>query len=153
QSQRIHPLLLHWDGTQWQRVTVGLGRQLQGVGLIAVSADSATDAWAVGQRLFGHGNRRQPAVALHWDGSTWTAVPVPARGVNEDLLGVWTASPTDAVAVGDAFVKSEGKVVTLTMHWDGASWTVVPSPSPVQGFDSLRAVSGRETGSVWAVGQ
>ena len=41
---------------------------------------------------------------------------------------------------------------TLTEHWDGSSWTLVPSPSPGTS-DSLLSVSAVSATDVWAVGE
>jgi hypothetical protein len=41
----------------------------------------------------------------------------------------------------------------LILHWDGASWSIVPSPSPgTSGHNELRAVSASSPNDVWAVG-
>jgi hypothetical protein len=62
-------------------------------------------------------------------------------------------SPTDAWAVGQT--GGTGSERTLIEHWDGTSWTVVPSPDPETGpgeFDELQAVSGTNPDDLWAVG-
>src|SRR5438093_1432772 len=40
---------------------------------------------------------------------------------------------------------------TITMHWDGSSWTRVPSPSPGD-LHPLFGVAAVATNDVWAVG-
>ena len=40
---------------------------------------------------------------------------------------------------------------TLTEHWDGTSWSIIPSPTS-GGLDFLNAVAARSDGSVVAVG-
>jgi hypothetical protein len=40
---------------------------------------------------------------------------------------------------------------TLTEHWDGAKWTIAPSPSP-QPSAGLSSVSGLAAGPLFAVG-
>jgi hypothetical protein len=56
---------------------------------------------------------------------------------------VWAVGNTD-----------NGPVKTLIEHWDGTSWTVVPSPSPGSGFDDeLSGVAATSATNIWAVGQ
>jgi hypothetical protein len=43
--------------------------------------------------------------------------------------------------------------VSLTLHWDGAAWKLVPSPIGPAGSTTLNATSAVPgTGTVWAVG-
>ena len=44
-------------------------------------------------------------------------------------------------------------IQTLTLYWDGTSWTQVPSPSPGGAFNSvLTGVTATSGSDVWAVG-
>jgi hypothetical protein len=62
-------------------------------------------------------------------------------------------SKSNVWAVGSYENKhSKGQVETLIEHWDGTSWTIVPSPSP-GGFPFLHGVAGvLNTTQVWTVG-
>jgi hypothetical protein len=117
--------------------------------LKAVTAFDINDVWAVG---FTNGNNDQ-TLTEHWDGSSWTIVPSPNQGVFSQLGGVGGIATNDLWAVG-SFIEEPGfhPSRTLTEHWDGTEWTVVPSPS-LQGLDALNAVSAVATDDVWAVGQ
>jgi hypothetical protein len=117
--------------------------------LKAVTAFDVNDVWAVG---FTNGWEDQ-TLTEHWDGSSWTIVPSPNQGVLSELSGVGGIATDDLWAVG-SFVEDVGfhPPRTLTEHWDGAQWSVVPSPS-LQGFDQLNAVAAVATDDVWAVGQ
>jgi Regulator of chromosome condensation (RCC1) repeat len=121
------------------------------IGLIAVSASSPNDAWAVGSS-----NASQPGAepaAEHWDGTSWTVATLPATATPARLTGVDDLSPTDAWAVGET--GTTGSERTLIEHWDGTSWTVVASPDPETGpgeFDELQAVGGTNPDDLWAVG-
>jgi hypothetical protein len=110
-------LILHWDGTKWSpKPSPNPGpsacdNQLQGV-----SADSATDAWAVGPPNCGTTNG---PLILHWNGGSWQLVaapptPAPDLAVN----GVSAASATDAWAVG----AYQTPLVTLALRWNGTRW-------------------------------
>ena len=72
----------------------------------------------------------------------WTGGEQPpdpgGSGTNNNLWGVAVLSPCNAWAVGNY---DPGQ--TLITHWDGASWTQVPSPDP--------GTQARPS-SVWAVG-
>src|SRR5439155_2801184 len=41
---------------------------------------------------------------------------------------------------------------TLTEHWDGSTWSIVPSPSQGTGHNYLRSVAVVGTSDIWAVG-
>jgi hypothetical protein len=63
---------------------------------------------------------------------------------------VTVLSACNAWAVG--FTRTGSERQTLIEHWDGASWTVVPSPSPGTGNNELRGVRAASASDVWAVG-
>ena len=66
---------------------------------------------------------------------------------NNVLLGVAVLSPCNAWAVGD-YDPAQAQIV----HWDGASWTQVPSPEP--GTEArLFGVNALSASDVWAVGE
>ena len=83
---------------------------------------------------------------------SWSIVPSPNQGVSSPLSGVGGIATDDLWAVG-SFNEEEGfsPLRTLTEHWDGAQWAVVPSPS-LEVFDNLNAVAAVATDDVWAVG-
>src|SRR5205823_5504253 len=65
------------------------------------------------------------------------------------LYGVDAASANDVWAVGSRPGNYDD---TLIEHWDGALWSVVPSPNPGVFRDQLLAVAVGTTDNVWAVG-
>ena len=67
---------------------------------------------------------------MRWNGSTWSVVTSPNAGTGSNYLyGVAAVSVSDIWAVG--YYTTTGTLQqTLTLHWDGAAWTQVPSPSP-----------------------
>lgn len=148
-------LLLHYDGAHWARspvppLTSG-GAPVQSAALNGLTAASATDAWAVGSQVTSS-NRTIP-LTLHWDGSAWSQVatpdPVPG-GSFAQLASVSASSPADAWAVG---VTGHGfGFSTLTMHWDGAGWTIVPSPNPGSAISAVVSVVALSANSAVAVG-
>ncbi|MGI8864614.1 MAG: hypothetical protein ACR2JH_09500 [Solirubrobacteraceae bacterium] len=110
--------------------------------LEAVSATSATDAWSVGFR-------EGQALILHGDGRGWSPVATPRIG---KLFGVSARSASDAWAVGDASVPGSHTLQTAVLHWDGLTWTRVPSPSPSTFYNQLYGVVAVSPQDAWAVG-
>jgi hypothetical protein len=84
---------------------------------------------------------------MHWNGSAWTVIASPnalttGASVINRLHGVAVIAPNDVWAVGYSTGGSQG-YRTLTMHWDGVSWQIVPSPNlrlPSQ-YNALNAIS------------
>jgi hypothetical protein len=61
-------------------------------------------------------------------------------------------SASDAWAVGQAYPASQG-VTTLIEHWDGTSWSVVPTPNVGQGSNLIEGIPAVSSGDVWSGGQ
>jgi hypothetical protein len=141
----------HWDGTAWSRVDAPLPRGGGSAALWDVAAASANDVWAVGQFRKGAGPYR--TLVEHWNGTKWTVVPSPNAGktVPSRLLGVSVGSPADVWAVGSRSSESDGSLRPLIEHWDGASWTLVPSPDPGVSSNLIR-VDALTATDAWAVG-
>ena len=85
-----------------------------------------------------------PCVA--WTGGEQPADPGGSVN-NNTLRGVAVLSPCNAWAVGDY---DPGQ--TLVAHWDGTSWTQVPSPDPATP-SRLFGVHAVSASNVWAVGE
>ena len=54
-----------------------------------------------------------------------------AAAMAGELHGVWCAGASDCVAVGDHFSEAHGLGEALIERWNGSTWSVVPSPSPI----------------------
>jgi hypothetical protein len=73
--------------------------------------------------------------------SQWSVTPSHDVGTFEDaLFGVSCAATTDCTAVGRDHPTGQA-VDTLLEHWDGAKWSVVPSPNPGLPTSGLNGVS------------
>jgi hypothetical protein len=146
-------LILHWDGTAWQRVPgPNPGGPSRSDVLHGVAVLSSRDAWAVGSSNTGTAGR---TLVVHWNGSAWTRVPSPNPGGpsrSNVLDGVTALSPSDAWAVGSYATGTTTR--TLILHWNGSAWARVPSPSPglrlSDGF--LHGVTALSSRDAWAVG-
>jgi len=157
----VTPLVEHWDGSRWSLVHVPTPRldpadtAAVASSFSAVHALAADDVWAVGTitRQDDTGAAPTQTFTAHWDGTAWRVVDAPdvhvgqlQHGADDSLDAVTATGPDDVWAVGAA--SPEG---TLTLHWDGARWSVVPSPHG--GSDSyLGDVAAISAGDVWAAG-
>lgn len=154
------PLAAHWDGTSWTIVPTPFTTGGSRSALFGVANLGGGNAWAVGRGETGH------ALAEHWNGSAWTVVPTPdpappagSTFTGSTLTAVSARSASDIWAVGN-FTTVKGTNVstfTLTMHWNGSAWTILPSPDPAvptpTGADqTLNGVVAIAPNDVWAVG-
>jgi hypothetical protein len=125
------------------------------VGFTAVSAASATDALAVGP------NPTEAPVqgpfADRWNGTAWTGKQLPTpSGSTATLLGAADLAPGDGWAVGFSTSTSTDQDQTLIEHWNGTSWSIVPSPDPAggsTGSDELWAIAAVSRTDIWAAGE
>jgi len=141
-------LIEHWDGAAWSRVASPNPGTDNGLG--AVTAISSTDAWAVGS--FVSADLVSNTLVEHWDGTSWSVVPSPnIPNTNPSLAAVSALGGSDVWAVGSV---SKGGTIerTLVMHWDGSTWSIVPSPGCGGTHDYLYGVAAVATDEVWAAG-
>ncbi len=90
--------------------------------------------------------------------ASWQIVPSPNPGnIGDELADIFTVSSDNiwvAGTVTDTSTSRDNR--TLVEHWNGKSWTVVPSqnPSPEpDGYpDSLDRINGSSANDIWAVG-
>jgi hypothetical protein len=142
-------LIEHWNGTAWSVVSSPNGARADSE-LYGISASSPNDVWAVGETT---SNNNGDTLVLHWEGAGWTAVTAkegakPFTALDE----VVALGPSDVWAVGADYDPLLVSFRTFTEHWDGAAWTVVPSPNPSPEYDYLVGAAGFPGGDVWAVG-
>ncbi|HLJ34820.1 MAG TPA: hypothetical protein VKU38_14255 [Ktedonobacteraceae bacterium] len=131
----------HWNGMQWSILTsphFGASSSL-----LAVTAVSPSDVWAVGFT----GTR---TLAEHWNGSSWQVFSSPSTGQSDVLEGVQALSSNNVWAVG-VTNSSNGTSKTLIEHWNGTLWSIVSSPNVGSG-DDLHAIAALAPNNIWAVG-
>jgi hypothetical protein len=149
QHYQDRALIESWDGHAWNVIDnpqPGSTRDL----LFGVSADSPSDVWAVGDQQSSDGIFQ--TLVEHWDGTAWTVVPSPdPGGTGNHLYGVDAVSPTDVWAVGQQLGTSAPDEA-LIEHWDGTTWSVVPSPAPGGASVLLDGVT-VQNNEAWAVGE
>jgi hypothetical protein len=139
-------LIQHWDGQNWTIATTPT-LPTQYNELLAISAASANDVWAVG----GSGSE---ALIEHWDGTSWSVVPHPNPGIGNRFQGVAAIASDNVWAVGYQ-VGDSGLSQTLVERWNGTSWSVIPSPNVPNQHNSLTAVTAvpGSPNELWAVGR
>jgi hypothetical protein len=71
-----------------------------------------------------------------------------------NLTGVSCATATDCTAVGfsSTFTATTISIKTLTEHWNGTNWSIVPSPNPSNTQTLLHGVSCASATNCNAVG-
>lgn len=146
-SNGTHTEIIRWNGSAWSKVpSPNPGKDLDL--LFSVSADSSSDAWAVGQycaSACGKSTAILHGFALHWDGSKWSQAPLPVTN-SETLNSVDAVSAKDAWAVGQVTL-SHDRGGPLLLHWNGRKWSKV---SVAGAFSQALAFNSASSG--WAVG-
>jgi hypothetical protein len=148
-------LIEHWNGTTWTVTYLRFAAVLRGV-----TAVGAQDIWAVGQRYGRMNPFGDTTLTMHYNGRVWSQVrsPSPLNATDTDqnwLTSVSAVAANDVWAVGRYGNHDLGLLdQTLIEHWDGARWTVVPSPSPGGSSvdNDLWGVAAIGARDVWAVG-
>ncbi|HEX8599402.1 MAG TPA: S-layer homology domain-containing protein [Chloroflexia bacterium] len=141
-------LVLHWDGLAWSQSPLPPLSTYESY-LRDIYAFAPNDIWAMGVYYEGSAAR---TLLYHWDGSVWSQAPVPRiPSMNHYSEGFTAISEDDMWLVG-YHGYGYPNYSTTTMHWDGTSWTVIPSPNPGPPKNALLGVSGVASDDVWAVG-
>ncbi len=128
----------HWNGKSWGNEGFLPG----GVGfLYGASQDATNDAWAVGDQYI---ESFIAPLVVQYDGSNWSQANLPFPSGNSELLGVLALAPNNVWAVGWQNPGNPDYYTNLTLiyHFDGNSWTIVPSLSqPGTNLDGIVANS------------
>jgi hypothetical protein len=124
--------------------------------LFGVAATAASNAWSVGYYQSSTCVCSQRNLSEHWNGTAWSiaSTPNPATSSGDyDVLKAATASSaSDVWAVGYSGNVGNDADKGLIEHWNGAAWSVVPSPNPYTSQD-LYGVAAISSSDAWAVGR
>ena len=120
-------------------------------GVLAVSAQSSRNAWAIGSPP--PSVRPEKGIATHWNGTAWTTLS-PARlprlsgfdAVAAFSNGAWAAGQSGLEDHGDG----GGQPVHLLVRLTGTTMQQVPVPGPADG--ELDAVTATSAANAWAAG-
>jgi hypothetical protein len=131
-------VFLRWNNptaNTWNRYTVNTpGAAAQN--LNSVSMLSATDGWAVGNRL---GAATNQWVFLRWNNptaNTWNRYTVTTAGVGaQDLQEVACIHANDCWAIGNAGAR---------LHWNGSTWEAVTTPAVTNNLFGLGLIGSRQ---------
>ena len=149
-------LFEHFDGTAWTPTLINTNAF---EALTGVSADAINDAWAVGWVAPLTAGSNEP-LAIHWNGTNWVSAATPhvGQGANE-LNAVLALAPNDVWAVGFSTPHAppqQSATLTLIEHFDGTSWSVVPSPNvgphSVSQSNRLLGLTANSASDIWAFG-
>ena len=104
-------------------------------GLYGVSCVSASDCIAVGFA-------GEALMADRWDGTSWSAQPVPVpAGTRNSLLDGLSCVPAGTCTAVGYWQNRSGNQSVLVERWNGTAWSVQPAPDPGTNGASLAAVS------------
>ncbi len=122
--------------------------------LRAVATVSSGDMWAVGSTYSNQILSPSSTLTDHWNGTRWSIVPSPnVRSASNFLSAVAAVSSSDVWAVGSYYIDDRGSVgKTLIEHWNGTSWSIVPSPNVGSSFNQLDGVAVVSASDIWAAG-
>lgn len=157
--------ILHWDGVRWTDVSpehIHLGdtaidtqapddKRMTGVSggirhwevdpyapIRAIDARASDDVWVAG--IGG---------VLHWDGDTWTRVPVPGPMENAAFSSIAITSADDGWLAG-WYMRGGRDCYWVLLRWNGSSWTAVLEQ--YVGHPSKIQIAMASPGDGWIVG-
>jgi hypothetical protein len=146
--------LLHWDGATWSTKALPRGHGVYS----ALSATGPADVWLAGVQpgpMIGKNSRGWSSAVAHYDCRHWTVMPTPNPGTRDNYLEGIVARGVDDVWAGGYFVnlgKRAREANSLTMHWNGKAWSVIPSSNPSGSLDVVWSMGQDDSGVVWALG-
>jgi hypothetical protein len=109
--------------------------------LSGVSADSSSDAWAIG---FDQRDLQEFPLIEHWNGTVWSIVPTHHAAIPSSIT---------AIAMNDVWMAGYGGKNAVTFeHWNGTQWSIVPSPTISSAISSNMFLSAVSTNDIWAAG-
>ena len=141
----------HWDGNAWTVVSAPATGEWDY--LTSIKCTSPGSCWAVGTGIDG-GTGQTKSLVARWDGSSWALVDLPnPPPLPNTLSGLTCNSENDCWAAGTRDPGPGYGYATHIEHWDGNSWSVVPSPntSPTRN-NFLYSVTCASAVECWAIG-
>jgi hypothetical protein len=141
----LHALVEHWDGHKWSVMSSPDPGVTQN-GLIDAIAESPDAFWTLAALDSGD------VVVEHWDGRSWHTYRL--KGFTSYTATMTLTGSDDVWVVGQGRHGEQydlGSERVRYMHWDGDTWSVIPSPK-VDGRAQIHAVVPSSPLDVWAVG-
>jgi hypothetical protein len=175
----LYPWAMHWDGKQWQEMTMprspapaSYGADLQETcestdgayfSLPGIAALSHDDVWVVASQVDDPSGEGRCPLAFHWDGKAWHEEWLATSPKDVALLErtyttqhgfAWDLQVMAATPGGDIWAMSDPEEVAL--HWDGHSWHAVSAftgPKTTYYQPDLTGMSAASANDVWAVSE
>jgi hypothetical protein len=123
-----HALILRRAGGTWRVLPAPRMNDVDY--LTAVDATGPNDAWAVGSTGGVElSDGLATALVLHWNGTAWRQVRLPAVPGLTELYGVEALAPNDVWVVGQT-APNGYDLGPFAAHFDGTSWRQVAVPAP-----------------------
>jgi hypothetical protein len=128
EDQTPSALAENWNGTTWAtQATPAIGSYV--TELNGISCTSASFCVAVGAEIESAAGPLA-AVTEIWNGTDWTAEPVPpplSTAYQSDLAGASCSSPDACTAVG--YYEVNGKMQPAALRWNGTAWAYQRFPA------------------------
>ncbi len=124
-----------WNGRKWTLVPTTLPPASTQSLLEGVSCVRSNDCTAVGAYSTASNQSTFETLIEVWDGSTWSIVPSPNPTIFDGLQDVSCINSASCTAVGYSTTTQfgDGAVQTLVESLNGATWSIVPSPTIAAG--------------------
>lgn len=98
------------------------------------------------------GAQAQTGVCGQWEVVSTPYVPTGSYG-DSQFRDITVILSNDAWAVGEIYIGGPTwDTYALAMHWNGAEWSVVPTPSPSTSISALETVAAVSSNDIWAAG-
>ena len=136
-----------WNGTTWTNTSAATPPGGTSTSLTALACASAANCTAAGS--YHKGNRVEP-LAEHWNGTTWTAEPIPGpAGAPVSILSsVSCPSATTCTAAG--YYTKQVPFHPLAEFWNGTTWRMGSTalPSTHKTFNGISCVAAKSCTAV-----
>ncbi len=141
-------LVESWNGTTW--AIVPSPEQGASNSLDNVTCISTTWCTAIGSFVNAVGVTQ--SLVESWNGASWSIVPTPDEGAHSNFLDNLSCDSTTWCVAAGYFYNGSAVTETLVESWNGATWSIVPTPNRGTGSNTLLGVSCTSTRSCTAVG-
>jgi hypothetical protein len=151
-SQTEHPYVARLRRSSWTQVRLPRGIANLPVGILAVSAVSRTDIWALVQQSFAISTK---ALLIHWNGRSWSRLRLPAALVADFPVTILATGPS-SVWVGAQAPDGPLKDIEALWHWTAGGWVMYQIPAAVaastQGAWLTASLARDGHGGLWVLG-
>jgi hypothetical protein len=144
-----------WNGQAWSLQSPVNPRTNRPDNFSSISCASPTLCFAAGS-IGSFNNASHQTLIEMWNGTAWSVQVLgsPKNAQNQFFSSVSCGGPSSCVAVGDEHDNTGQMPLGLSEHWDGTTWSAVPTAVPAgASVTSMFGVSCGSPDSCTAVGQ